>query len=88
MDMPKKQLVAEGEREILGGSVVREGTPGRESNDERIGSITAVQIRRSLQTPRNLPLSEANSFTVGNPSVTVEAFGGTAEIQGDCNVTS
>jgi hypothetical protein len=27
---------------------------------------------------------QANGWTVGNPSVTVEAFAGTAEIQGDC----
>jgi hypothetical protein len=26
----------------------------------------------------------SNAFTIGNPSVTVQAFGGTAAIQGDC----
>jgi hypothetical protein len=45
-----------GEREIPGGSV-RKGTPGSESNDQRIRPTAAVKISRSLQTPRNLPLS-------------------------------
>src|SRR5690349_3401650 len=40
------------------GSVVRKGTPGSQSNNQRIGPIAAVQISRSLQTPRNLPLSK------------------------------
>jgi Transposase len=31
-----------------------------ESNDQRIGPTAAVQISRSLQTPRNLPLSKLN----------------------------
>src|SRR5947209_8096833 len=41
-----------------GGSVVGKGTPGSASNDQRLGPITAVQISRRLQTPRNLPLSK------------------------------
>jgi site-specific recombinase XerC len=48
-----------GEREIPGGSALRKRTPENESNanEQRIGPIIAVRIRRSLQTLRNLPLS-------------------------------
>ena len=37
--------------------VVRNGTPGSESNDQRIGSAAVAKSSRSLQNPRNLPLS-------------------------------